>query len=140
MQYSQYATIKLDDQRYASETEYCITKNTPYILIKNRTNDNFICPKCNQQLSCEHLTKCQLIKEEAFKNPKLWVYYQMEKIRLQRRYPGATNYTFLDFLLNNNHFRLFNTLYQAISTIQQNLKLIHPRNLLEERMNGNGYG
>ena len=39
----------------------------------------------------------------------------MEKIRLQSQYPEATNYTFLDFLLNNNHYRLFYQLYQALN-------------------------
>jgi hypothetical protein len=71
------------------------------------TKDKFNCTTCNQKLSCEHLTKCQIIKDEAFKNPKLWVHYQMEKARLQSQYPEATNYTFLDFLLNNNHYRCY---------------------------------
>ena len=119
-------------------------EHTIYINQKNK-KVNFICTKCNQQLSCEHLTKCQLIKEEAFKNPKLWIYYQMEKIRLQSRYPEATNYTFLDFLLNNNHYRLFNTLYKAIKTNAATSQINSPQksfNLprVEERIYGNGYG
>jgi hypothetical protein len=40
----------------------------------------------------------------------------MENVRLKKDYPEATNYTFLDFLLNNNHYRLFNKLYQTIIT------------------------
>ena len=119
-------------------------EHTIYINQKNK-KVNFICTKCNQQLSCEHLTKCQLIKEEAFKNPKLWIYYQMEKIRLQSRYPEATNYTFLDFLLNNNHYRLFNTLYKAINTNAATSQINSPQksfNLprVEERIYGKGYG
>ena len=40
----------------------------------------------------------------------------MENDRLKKDYLEATNYTFLDFLLNNNHYRLFNKLYQTILT------------------------
>jgi hypothetical protein len=34
----------------------------------------------------------------------------------KKEYPEASKYTFLDFLVNNDHYRLFQKLYQAINT------------------------
>jgi hypothetical protein len=63
----------------------------------------------------------------------------MEKDSLQSQYPEATNYTFLDFLLNNNHYRLFHQLYQAInaSTVESQNSNHEPSTPpgLEERRN-----
>ncbi len=94
-------------QRAAIRFRHRILYSKDQTIYLNNKNESARCTKCNQDLSSEHLTQCQIIKQEAFKNPKLWVHYQMENVRLKKDYPEATNYTFLDFLLNNNQKKKF---------------------------------
>jgi hypothetical protein len=57
----------------------------------------------------------------------------MEKVKLKTQYPEATNYTFLDFLLNNNHYRLFYQLYQTINANAEIIQNDSPRESLGTR-------
>ena len=44
------------------------------------------------------------------------VFYPSSDQVEKKEYPEASKYTFLDFLVNNDHYRLFQKLYQAINT------------------------
>jgi hypothetical protein len=70
---------------------------------------------CDKEFSTAHVKECKLITQGKNKNPKLWAAFVNESKEFGRHYPEAKNYTFLDFLLNNRHFKLFQKLYLMIN-------------------------
>ncbi|MEY3404294.1 MAG: hypothetical protein RLZZ86_3916, partial [Cyanobacteriota bacterium] len=76
---------------------------------------DYKCSHCDKEFSIAHVMQCKLITEYAKANPKLWVAFDRELSEFRKNYPQAKNYTYLDFLLNNRHFKLFQELYLKIN-------------------------
>ena len=77
--------------------------------------NKYNCRHCDKEFSIAHVMQCKLVTDYAKANPKLWVAYDREISEFRKNYPQAKNYTYLDFLLNNRHFKLFQELYLKIN-------------------------